>query len=197
MCLLFESIKVYGNKIINPDYHEQRMNRSRFNLFGCEEDIHFESKITLPKYLNKDKVYKLRITYKETIQYVEFIEYQKRATKSLQIVESNDIEYSYKYNLRENLNTLLKQKKDSDDILIIKNNLVTDSSYSNIVFYDGSGWITPNTPLLLGTKRAYLLAKGAITERKITLQDIKTFQKACIINAFLDIESNNEIIIHY
>ncbi|MEA3504734.1 MAG: aminotransferase class IV [Bacteroidota bacterium] len=196
MCLLFESIKISQNKICLPEFHESRMNNSRLRLFNTKEKINFIDKIEIPEYLDYEKIYKLRITYRKEIESVIFTEYHKRATNSLRIVISNDIDYSYKYNNRDTIIRLQLGKGDADDILIVKNNFVTDTSYANIVFYDGTGWVTPSAPLLPGTKRAYLIKKGLLTEKEITLQDIHTFEKACLINAFLDIEKCNEVEIY-
>lgn len=38
-------------------------------------------------------------------------------------------------------------------------------------------WLTPKHPLLLGTKRAYLLDKGIIKEADITVDDLMKAKK--------------------
>ena len=48
-----------------------------------------------------------------------------------------------------------------DEILIIKDGHITDTSISNIVFRLPDGWwLTPFTPLLKGIMRTYLLESG-------------------------------------
>jgi 4-amino-4-deoxychorismate lyase len=78
----------------------------------------------------------------------------------------------------------------ADDILIIKNGFITDTSFSNIAFFDGTQWFTPFTYLLNGTQRQHLLRQGAIVETEITPSDLKQFRYAKLINAMLDLETS-------
>ena len=63
---------------------------------------------------------------------------------------------------RGKLNELFAKKGSCDDVIIVRNGLITDSSYANLIFFDGREWITPKVPLLEGTCRARLLASGKI-----------------------------------
>ncbi len=49
-----------------------------------------------------------------------------------------------------------------DDILIIRDGLLTDTSICNVALWNGTSWITPARPLFSGTMRAYLLDKGLV-----------------------------------
>jgi len=82
---------------------------------------------------------------------------------------------------------------DCDEILIIKQNLITDTSFSNITFFDGTRWITPSSPLLAGTMRSFLIQKQVIVEKEIRVTDLKDFEKARLINAMLPFESGSDI----
>ena len=62
---------------------------------------------------------------------------------------------------------MLDKKGDCDDILIIRNGLITDMSYANVAFFDGTQWLTPRIPLLAGTCRERLLETGPIREADI------------------------------
>ena len=75
----------------------------------------------------------------------------------------------------------------------MKNGYITDTSFSNIIFFDGANWITPSTPLLEGTKIKELLEKKIISEQEIKLKDLIKFSKAKLINAMIDIDDGNEI----
>ena len=57
---------------------------------------------------------------------------------------------------------------------------------TNVVFGDGSSWITPETFLLPGTKRAFLLSRGDIQECSVRAEDIGKFRFCSLINAMLD-----------
>jgi len=78
---------------------------------------------------------------------------------------------------------------------VVKNGYVSDSFFANVVFWDGAFWVTPDTPLLAGTMRASLLARGLIRESKITPEDIDKFRKLKLINAMNDLHIAPEISI--
>jgi len=187
MCRLLETIKFKNGKLFNRPYHEVRMNRSRRELFGTADKIDL-SQVPIPEGLLKNQVYKCRIVYSHTIEDVTFTEYHPKEIRSLQMVRDNHIEYSYKYQDRQRLKNLKSQAAGADEIIIIKNGLVTDATYANLVFFDGGRWITPSTPLLKGTKRAFYLDQGIIHEAPIRESEVFDFQKVCLVNAMLDIE---------
>jgi 4-amino-4-deoxychorismate lyase len=101
------------------------------------------------------------------------------------VIENNKIYYSLKFTDRSQINGLLKQKGDYDDILIVKNGFITDTSISNIVFYNGNEWTTPATPLLKGTCRDKLLKEGKIKEEIIKINDLHKLKSFCLINAMI------------
>ena len=82
----------------------------------------------------------------------------------------------------ENVN----KNESAIDILIVKNGLITDTSYSNIILYNGKEWFTPKSFILNGVKRQYLLNTGKVKEIKITLENLKNFEKISLINAMLE-----------
>ena len=94
--------------------------------------------------------------------------------------------YSYKFLDREALNRL-KKEAPTDEVIFIKEGMVTDSSYANLVFSDGVKWYTPTTFLLNGTCRQRLLKEGKIEERPIFQEDITSFRYIGLINAMLDL----------
>jgi len=192
MCRLFETIQVRDRRLININYHNRRFNQSRLELFGIKENICLENIISLPDTLN-DKIYKCRLNYSQTINEITYSEYIPKIISTLRIVFCDDISYNYKYENRIYLKTLLRQA-GTDDILIIKNGFVTDSSFANIIFFDGLKWHTPSTPLLMGTKRSFLLDTGAVTESEIHYKDIRLFHSSRLINAMLDPDESSDIL---
>ena len=184
----FETIKIEGNQLSNLDYHQKRMDKTRLEVLGLKEPIQLCKKTLIPKELS-GKIMKCRVTYSGQIENIEFEIYNPRKIKTLKIIIDNDIVYNYKFYDRAQLNNLLKQKGVCDEILIVKNGLISDTSFSNIVFFDGRKFITPSQPLLKGTKRQKLLDTDKIKEEAIRLSDLKNFQSAYLINAMLDFES--------
>ena len=194
MCLLFESIKVINGVACNKDYHEARISRAQQSLFGKPSGPVLEQ-VKIPKNLKPDTVYKLRVTYDKQIREYHFSEYHPTSISSLQCVVDNHISYTHKFEDRSRIQNLFNQKGQADDIIIIKNGLVTDSSYTNLAFMKAGKWYTPNTPLLPGTKRAYYLNKGILEEARITVENLKKFEGVCLINAFLDLSMDRLISI--
>ncbi len=189
MCQLLETIKLENGILQNIGLHNERFNRSRYELFGIDEPLQLENEINLPKNISND-IYKCRIIYGRNIEKIEIIPYRIRTINALKIVHDNSIQYQYKYQNRDVINRLYSLKGECDDVLIVHNGLVTDTSYCNIVFSDGKKLITPSLPLLKGTKREQLLSKAVIIEDEIKLSDIYLFKKAFLINAMIDLENN-------
>lgn len=186
MSRLIETIRIIDGHAENLSWHNNRLNSSRLDLFGIQKKTDLGKLIVVPAEFCKGEV-KCRVSYSDEIGFIEFEKYTFRTVKSLKIVISDSINYKYKYTDRYSLNALFSQKADMDDIIIIKNGFVTDSFYANIVFYDGKNYITPSTPLLLGTKRAKYLSEGRIKEKAIKREDIELFKEVHLINAFLDL----------
>jgi len=191
MSLLYESIKVENRQLVSISFHNERINRSRKELFGTTEEINLVNKIVIPEELSGG-IYKCRVFYNQEIESAEFIKYQQRNIKQLYAVVDDIIGYSYKYTDRSAINKLKEKHAPSEeeDIIIIKNGMITDTSYSNVALYDGEKWFTPAEPLLKGTQRARLLKEGKIFERKIKLSDLTNYVEIKLINALMDFDTS-------
>lgn len=187
MCLLLESIKIANNQPLNLALHQQRLNDSRRALFGASESPIQLSELLNTQALDPSVVYKARVEYGRQVERIDITPYSRRPVKSIRLVEASDLAYDHKYADRTALNRLFDAKGTADDVLIVKNDMVTDCSYSNICLWDGQKWITPSIPLLKGTKRELLLRQGAITEQPVNTGDLPLFEKISLINAMLDL----------
>lgn len=184
MFRLLESIRLQNGNFHRLNYHQQRMDRSVKELSGQRNAVSLME--ALKKYnVPKTGLYKCRVVYSDKIETVEFIPYEIKPVNSLRIVYDQEVKYEHKYQNRDSLNALLSQRQYCDDILIVKNGFVTDSSYSNVIFYDGVNWITPAAPLLRGTMRQFLLDTAEIKAEPVAVQDIPSFKKFRLINSML------------
>lgn len=184
MFRLLESIRLQNGSFHRLNYHQQRMDRSVKELSGQKNTISLFD--NLKKYNPpKTGLFKVRVVYSDKLESVEFFPYEIKPVNSLRVVYDQEIDYAHKYHDRNNLSALLTQRQYCDDILIVKNGFVTDSSYSNIIFYDGVNWITPANPLLKGTMRQFLLDTAEIKAAPVTIQDIPSFKKFRLINSML------------
>jgi 4-amino-4-deoxychorismate lyase len=188
MSRLVESIRSEDGKLLNIDLHNERMIRSLREVFGLKTNISLEKFIKIPETANVG-VFKCRVEYDREIHKIEFIPYTVKSTMSLKIIEDNNIEYYHKFADRNQIEKLFSKRETAADILIIKNGMVTDTSYSNVVFRDHDGnWITPATCLLPGTRRTQLLNCGIIKEAIIAYSDIKKYSELKLINAMMGLE---------
>jgi 4-amino-4-deoxychorismate lyase len=164
------------------------MNRSMKTLCGQEDYFNLESFL---KRLDKPStgLYKCRITYDEHSKEVEFLPYQFKVIRNLRVVEHDRINYEFKYADRKTIDKLFELRKDCDDIIIVKQGFVTDSSFSNIVFKSGKRWITPWSALLKGTQRQKLLTENKIKEEDVRVEDIRSFQCCKLINALMEFDA--------
>jgi 4-amino-4-deoxychorismate lyase len=194
MCLLLETIKVRDNVLQQVQFHNFRVNDSRTALFGATDKWDLGQLLRVPD-INQAGIYRCRFVYNQIVRQVEFLPYSPRRIKKLKLIHADDLDYSYKYADRHVLEMIRKQaSQDEDsDILIIKNGLITDTSFSNIAFSDGNHWYTPALPLLKGTKRAFYIASGMILEKNITPADLNGYNRARLINAMLDLEESEDI----
>lgn len=183
MYRLFETIRIADGEPQNTGLHEKRLNSSRRKLFGSTDEISLDGHIRVPLDCLTG-VYRCRVIYEESIISTGFIPYRPAAVSTLKVVHADDIDYSLKYLDRSCL-TCLIDRGVADDVLIVKNGFMTDTSYANIVFTDGRQWFTPDTPLLHGTMREKLLREGAIKEEGITVADLGRFTHFRLINAML------------
>jgi 4-amino-4-deoxychorismate lyase len=192
MCQLFESIKIKNGEVFHLDLHQQRMNRAVQDLYSlncapCLKDVFASNDIP------DDGIYKCRVFYGRDIDGFKIQKYFPKEISSLKIIYNDTIEYFHKYANRDEISYLLAQKGDADDIIILKDNLITDASYANLIFYDGLKWITPAKPLLKGIQREYLLSIDKISISDITIDDVRNFEKLALINAMLDFDDKIEI----
>src|SRR5512133_3120365 len=165
MFRFIETIKILNGQICNPEIHQQRMDRTREEVLGLPPDLILREDIRLLSEHSKG-LWKCRIVYSEKILSVVFNAYIPRKISTIQLVEAGNLNYKYKYEDRGELDRLFSLRGIADDILLIKNCQITDTSYSNIAFRSGKKWFTPSMPLLNGTKRQSLLKSGFLTEEE-------------------------------
>lgn len=183
MCRFIETIRIEQGEIHNLQYHNKRLNETRRNFWkGC-------SLIDLSEYIHPDyseATTKCRVVYREKVEDIIYVPYVIRQVNNLQLVYSDTIEYAYKSTSREEINTLFSQRGTQDDVLIIKNGLITDTSIANVALFDGKMWCTPKNPLLKGTKRTELLSRNVIIEKEIKQEALFSYSQIVLFNAMID-----------
>ena len=171
------------------ELHTQRCNKTRYHFFGNQPAIRLETILSIPEHL-KDHTVKCTVTYGVDILNIEYSVYVIKSVKSLQIVTDNVVDYSFKFADRTQLTSLFDKKGQYDDILIIKDGLITDTSYANIIYLSNNRWYSQQYPLLLGTRLQYYIALNLVTPTRLTFNDLSNFSEARIINAMISLEKS-------
>ena len=177
-----ETIKAVDGEILNIKYHQKRY-ESVLKSLGCNEFKNLLDYLEAPKW----GVYKCRLVYSPHAINVTYDEYKKREINTFKLIFNNEIEYAQKSLSREDIDLLYEKRVDCDEILIIKNLFVTDTSIANIAFYDEhlGRWVTPKNPLLKGTTRQRLLDEGRLCEAQIKVHELRKFTKVALLNAMI------------
>jgi len=184
---LFESLCVQDGQLLHAQWHRLRFEKAFQNYFKKNPTFDLLEPLEIPPKFSKGRV-KLKILYNENNRKLDFQHYQMQNIQSIRLVHTESLDYTYKYSKREKLETLFAQRGDCDDVLIVRKGSITDSSYANVVFFDGKDWWTPHMPLLEGTCRARLLAQKIIKETPLGVDDLKKFQGLKLVNALRDMD---------
>ncbi len=184
---LFETFRYENGQLYHLDFHLERYQRSIWEFFGkhIHAPIFEEIFMQFVQYqqLPQTGLYRLRLAYNLTNFDLQIFPYERKVYRAFKPIECDDINYHLKFTDRHHLQKLLAQKDEADEVIIIKNGCVTDCTIGNLVFRSGNSWFTPNTPLLAGTQRAYLLATQQIQSVPIRQNDLNQFEEVRLINA--------------
>jgi 4-amino-4-deoxychorismate lyase len=189
MCLFIETICYEKGRFQRIELHNERLNRTRNNFFGLKTNLQLELFLSIPEYLKNETV-KCTVTYGSDIIGIEYNLYKIRPVNSLQLVNDDTIDYTFKYADRRKIDAFFFRRGQSNDILIVKNGLVTDTSYANIVFRQDDQWYSPQNPLLKGTRLSSYLLEKRVTTALLRPKDLSFFSEARIINAMISIENS-------
>ncbi len=195
----FETIRYCKGAAENLFFHQQRIDRT-FKLHSVDAllqlaaiDFNYEASMQnaiLPI------VYKCKISYNITGSYMVLFEpYSIRKIQTFTFVEIGSKTYDSKYTDRTWINLALNEVQ-TDEVIFTKNNLITDASYANVAFFNGTNWLTPAQPLLAGTRRAMLLKEKYIIERAIYTQQLSQYHLVKFINAMMHWEECPCIQLH-
>jgi 4-amino-4-deoxychorismate lyase len=193
MSRLVETIRIEEGVAVNIRFHNERMHRTMLHLFSIETQADLLDILEVPADAKKG-IFKCRVVYDTEIRKIEYLPYNIKPVTTLRLVDGKDLIYSYKFIDRKGIEKLMEKRAGCDEILIFKDGMVTDTSYSNVVLRDPDGnWITPSTCILAGTRRASLLESGLISEAAVGVNDLNYYSELRLINAMIGIEDTGGI----
>lgn len=182
MITLFETLAICHGQIQNIAYHNQRFIDGQLFLGRQMIVDDIASLIQMPDNCHQ-KLMRCRVTYNRYDVFVDYFLYTPKTIQSFKIIVCDDIDYAYKYDDRHLINRLLAKKGDCDEIIIVKKGMITDCAIGNLLFLKNQQWYTPDTPLLCGTQRQYLLDKQQIHLATIAEKTLFDYEKVMMINA--------------
>jgi len=188
MSRLIETVYLKDGEFRNLKYLQLRMESSSKELFGAPNNWTLENKLQFSKY-PESGLFKVRVIYDTEVKQIEFVPYMPKPVQSLKRISSDAISYAHKFENRQTLNELYQQRGNCDDVVIIKNGFVTDTSYANLIFRKGAEWFTPTTFLLPGPMRAFLLDSHQVKSTEIRVEDIVKYDSCKLINAMLGMDA--------
>ncbi|AGZ81938.1 aminotransferase class IV family protein [Campylobacter fetus] len=174
---LFETIKIIDKEVCNLNFHIKRAKNSTIN--GLKFDF---SDILQPPFngtLRAKVIYDINGNLKN----VEYFPYEMRDFYEFKLVNI-DFDYDKKYLDRSKIEAA---KSNFNEIIMIKNGLITDTSIANIAVFDSCNdtWLTPKTPLLKGTTRDRLLQNKFLKQKDIDPNDLLKAKRFAIMNAMI------------
>ena len=183
----FETIRLQDGVIHNIKYHNHRLNQTRKALYNSTTEIDILNHLSN---LPTDGLYKIKVIYSDEIADISIHPYKPKQITDFLCVDT-EIDYTYKYTNRDELNELTKNLKPNQEIIIIKDNLITDTSIANIALYIDNQWLTPAAPLLAGTTRARLLDKRQIKTANLSIDDLREADGIALMNAMIGFHQIN------
>jgi 4-amino-4-deoxychorismate lyase len=188
MSQFFESICVKNGVAENLSFHQARVQKTLQAFDAFQNNISLEAivqQLTLPTI----GLFKLRISYDLNGNHeAKQTPYQYKQINQFALVDIKGCRYDYKYENRDWINEFLIQS-GTDEIIMHDDGWIKDCSYTNIVFFDGANWVTPESPLLPGTQRAKLIQEGVILPKALHVKDLSGFVKFKCINAMMHWET--------
>ncbi len=163
------------------------MNLTRKNILGLNKPIHIQDHLhDLP---SKD-LYRAKMIYDQNSIKTYYYIHKPKQIRTLKLIEAH-ISYEYKALDRRHFDSLREEANHYDDILIIKNGYLTDTSIANIALRQDDIWYTPSLPLLPGTTRARLLDNGMIMPKKIHYTELNDYHEIALMNAMIGFSPQN------
>lgn len=185
-----ETIACNNGKPLHLGYHQERLNNTLKTL-----NIHTQYDLAALISPPDNTFYRCRFIYDATRFTISYHPYTLTVPSKLRLIVDNAIDYPLKSTNRTALDALYAQRNGCDDVLIVKNGFVTDTTIANSAFFINNQWLTPKTPLLHGTTRARLLEEKKLFPADITARDALDARKIMLMNAMIGcIEMENGII---
>ena len=182
MCRFVESIQLNDGKFKRLELHQDRVAKTMKDYFPNEKVIDLVESLNRISFPTVG-LYKCRMVYDRAIQKIEMNPYVRREICSLKLIETDMESVPYKKEDRYKLNKAFALRGDCDEIILVKDGLLTDTSFTNIALFDGQNWFTPRIPLIYGVNRSQLISRGLLIEKDIKPSELVNIKCVSLFNA--------------
>lgn len=177
---LFETIAIIDGQPQNLPYHQQRYNEAMRGYFSVEPQLNLAEIIQVPSQFQQGLV-RCRVDYNAADFACAFFPYQPRQIRTFQCVQTQGLDYRFKYADRKRFDFI--QTLQADEAIIINDGFVSDCSIGNLLFLKENQWVSSSHFLLKGTQLSKLLAEGKVVLAPIKAEDLASYEKVMMINA--------------
>lgn len=190
MVQFLETLRIENGTPFHLDWHQKRVDATMAHYHGdvslAERTLHLAEVLSSCE-LPKDGIWRCRIIYDLNSASVEFIPDGQAGFRSLRLIEvPMDFDYKYKYADRSFLQDLCEMRNGADDVLMLRNGWIADTTKANIAFRAGDRWYTPSVPFLAGTTWKRLVSAGVLIPRPMHKNDIPRYEAFKTFNALND-----------
>jgi 4-amino-4-deoxychorismate lyase len=188
----FETIALDQGCFRNLAYHEARVEATQKHFYGRRLLPSLDQLLSIPPSYDGG-LWRCRLEYGRSPGIPVYTPYQSRTIRTLYLADASEIDYAFKFQDRTAIEKLrdlclwdVEDAEDTADILMVRNGCLTDTSFANVLLLHEDGCVyTPDTPMLPGTMRAFLLRSGLIRERPLLVADALSARGIMLINAML------------
>lgn len=170
--LFIETIRYADGRIHLLGLHNMRMATTVKEMFGTSAQKMEETMFCPPEEIAASGTVKCRVIYGRDIESIQYEPYVPRTLRRLRMVSDDGIDYHLKYLDRTCLDRHSAESMADEGVIIVKNGLITDCTYANLLFHAGEKTYTPSRPLLEGVMRRHLIDSGAAEAIMLRVEDI-------------------------
>ncbi len=186
MSRFIETLAIRDGRPLLLNYHQRRLDRARRDFGLADRPLDLASTIRLPASLSRGLA-KCTVEYGDAVHEVRYQAYRRRLIRAFRWMDITENIYPYKFADRRFFNDLSVRLTEGEEIIFTLNGYIADTTFTNIVLYDGADHWTPAVPLLDGVKRSFYLDQKMIKTAHIRADQIGDFQQICLINALNDL----------
>ncbi len=182
----FETLRAQGESVDHFAYHRRRMERT-LRANGMPEprtDWFAQLELALrAQALASPQPLRLHVDYDGISWQIAAGPLPTTPMRTLRLVVDNSIAYPYKSTDRSCLDRLFQQREEADDVLIVKDGYITDTSRANLLLLRQGEWFTPQHSLLPGTTQERLVEELHLQFVPIAPRELDRYEQLWIINA--------------